>query len=434
MSDTPRESKLNLAVLVEISRTVERRDALAQAVCAHAVAGLGLAGASISIVSHDADEPSLDSIAAVGQLSTFMLDMSTPLAKVTDATRTALGGEPIFEGNPHGVEEDSAKLDGIGRWRNGFGAHAYAVLGLTVLEGTLGVLILEWPEPHPFEEADRKNLQLFADVVALVLRAAPSGDSVDVATETPKPSCDDAELGAFQMNARGLVVPDAAAVAWSEPPVARIWTAVTPADQESESVAFAQVAGAPGGKVMFAVGAVSAGPRGGAVEAVSSGNGVLRAAAAHGSPPGEILGMLGGSMRSQASAAWASGVVTVLAPDTGAMEVAEAGAAALMILGREDRFDIVLSDTPPVGTGRVPLPSRLQLALPGDLIACLSGGRISALADPSCVSKAQHILATLSDRGGPETARSLLSLVCGEGLAASASVLEVVGPSAEKAD
>ncbi len=112
----------------------------------------------------------LDSIAAVGQLSSFMADLSTPLDKSTDATRTALGGDPIFVGNPHGVENGEGKTNGIGRWRNGFGAHAYAVLGLTVLEGTLGVLILEWPEPHPFEEEDRRNLQLFADVVAIVLR------------------------------------------------------------------------------------------------------------------------------------------------------------------------------------------------------------------------------------------------------------------------
>jgi hypothetical protein len=363
-----------------------------------------------------------------------MADLSTPLDKSTDATRTALGGDPIFVGNPHGVENGETKTNGIGRWRNGFGAHAYAVLGLTVLEGTLGVLILEWPEPHPFEEEDRRNLQLFADVVAIVLRAAPTGASADIAAAAPKPACDDAELAAFAMNARGLVVPDAVATSWSEAPVARAWSAVTPAQPEAGSVAFAEVAGVADGGLLFAVGAVSAGPKGGAAEAVTAGHGVIRAAAAHGSSPGEVLGMLGGSMRSQASAAWASGVVTVLTPATGALEIAEAGAAALLILGRDERFDLVLSDAPPVGAGKGALPSRLQLLLPGDRVALLSGGRISALADPTCVAKAQHILETLPDRGGSETARSLLSLVCGEGLAAASSVLELVEAQAEPTD
>ena len=235
------------------------------------------------------------------------------------------------------------------------------------------------------------------------------------------------------MNTRGLVVPDAVAASWSEPAVARAWTGVTPSQPEAGSVAFAEVAGVADGGLLFAVGAVSAGPKGGAAEAVAAGHGVIRAAAAHGSSPGEVLGMLGGSMRSQASAAWASGVVTVFSPATGALEIAEAGAAALLILGRDERFDLVLSDAPPVGAGKGALPSRLQLLLPGDRVALLSGGRISALADPGCVAKAQGILETLPDRGGSETARSLLSLVCGEGLAAASAVLEVVEAQAELA-
>ena len=191
-----------------------------------------------------------------------MADLSTPLDKSTDATLTALGGDPIFVGNPHGVENGQGKTNGIGRWRDGFGAHAYAVLGLTVLEGTLGVLILEWPEPHPFEEEDRRNLQLFADVVATCCMRHPPGSLLISLPKVPKPACDDAELAAFQMNARGLVVPDAVAASWSEPAVVRVSTAVTPTQPEVGSVAFAEVAGAPGGGLLFAVGAVSAGTKG----------------------------------------------------------------------------------------------------------------------------------------------------------------------------
>jgi len=424
MEEAPRGSRLNLAVLVEIARTVERRDALAHAICAHAVAGLGLAGASISIVNHDAGEARLDSIAAVGQLSSFMADLSMPLDKPTDATRTALGGEPIFVGNPHGVQNGSEPANGVARWRNGFGAHAYAVLGLNVLEGTLGVLTLEWPEPQPFEEEERRNLQLFADVVAIVLRSSTSGSPVDVAATLPKPSCDDAELAAYQLNGRGLLVPEAVAGAWTHAPAVRAWTAVTPAHPEEGSVAFAQVAGSQNGGLACAVGAVSAGPKGGAGEAVSSATGVVRAAVAHGSTPAEILGMVGSSMRSQTSAAWASGVVVELTQATGALEVAEAGAAALLVLGREGRFELVLSDSPPVGASRTAVTTRFQVVLPADRVAMISGGRIASLSDPACVTKARHILETLPDRGGEETARSLLAIVCGEGLAAAVAVFE----------
>jgi hypothetical protein len=434
MDNAPRTSRLNLAVLVEIARTVERREALAQAICAHAVAGLGLAGASISIVRRDTGAPRLDSIAAVGQLSSFMVDMSTPLDKLTDASRTALGGEAIFVGNPHGVQDDAGQADGVGRWRNGFNAHAYAVLALTVLEGTIGVLTLEWPEPHPFEDADRSSLKLFADVVALVLRTAPSEEPAIAPAEQHGRPCEDAELAAFHTNARGLVVSEAVAASWGTPPAARVWTAVTPAHPADESVAIAEVTGVPGGGIVMAVGAVSAGPRGGAREAVAAGRGVMHAAAAHASSPGEILGMLGSSMRAQASAAWASGVVATFSASTGAMEIAEAGAVALVILGRGERFDVVLPDAPPVGTGRVPPPSRMQLALPGDRIALLSG-RVSALTDRGSVSEAQLVLANLTARGGEETASSLLALVCAEGVAAAVAVLEVAeAPAAEPAE
>ena len=152
MDTTHIQSGLNLEVLVEISRTLVYREALAQAICAHACAELGLAGASISLIARDAAEPRLESIAAVGQHSSFIREMSLPLDNLTDASRTALGGEPIFVGNPHGMQADVGRADGIGRWRDGFGAHAYAVLALTVLEGTIGVLTLEWPEPYPFAD------------------------------------------------------------------------------------------------------------------------------------------------------------------------------------------------------------------------------------------------------------------------------------------
>ena len=179
MDTTHTGSNLNLEVLVEISRGLGSREDLAQAICAHACEELGLAGASISLIARNAAEPLLESIAAVGQHSSFIREMSLPLDNLTDASRTALGGEPIFVANPHGMQADVGRADGIGRWRDGFGAHAYAVLALTVAEGTIGVLTLEWPAPYPFADADRKNLRLFSDVVALMLRSAPSDTPPD---------------------------------------------------------------------------------------------------------------------------------------------------------------------------------------------------------------------------------------------------------------
>ena len=200
--------------------------------------------------------------------------------------------------------------------------------------------------------------------------------------------------------------------------------AVTPAHPAGESASFAEVMGAPAGGILLAVGTVSAGPRGGASEAVAAGRGVMHAASTHGSSPSEVLDMLGSSMRSQPTGTWASGVAATLHLNTGALEIAQAGAAAVVMLGREGRVHLVLPDTAPVGTGHVRPPSQLHLALPGDRVALLSG-RVSALADPRCLYEAELALASLSDNGGTETARALLSLVCADDVAAAVSVLEV---------
>ncbi len=372
------ESRLNLEALVEISRTLVYREDLAQAICAHACAELGLAGASISLIARDAGEPRLESIAAVGQHSSFIREMSMPLDNLTDASRTALGGEPIFVGNPHGMLADVGRADGIGRWRDGFGAHAYAVLALTVLEGTIGVLTLEWPEPYPFADSDRQNLRLFADVVALMLRSAPTDMPPADEAERVERSLDTTTVAAFQANSSGLVVPDPVAASWGEPPVARVWTARTQASSDAESIGFAEVMGMPSGGVVAAIGAVSSGPVGDAGQLTSSGCAVMRAAAMHGSPSGEILGMLGGSIDSEGPGASASGLVVSFHSASGALEIAMAGTVALAVLGREGRFELDISQAPPIGMGRSVPACRLRLALPGDRIALLAG-QVSAL-------------------------------------------------------
>ena len=429
MEETRTESHVDLAALVELAHTIEGTDELAQAICALAVANLGLSGASISIVSDSSDQARLDSIAAVGQLSSFTLDLSTPLDSLTDATRTALDGEPLFVGNPHGVPQDAEKSTGVGRWREGFSSHAYATLGLTVREGTFGVLILEWPEPKPFGEAERENLQLFANVAALALRATPAEQPAQQPESEPPPepersTCENVDVAAFQVNARGLVVPDAVAQGWREPPTLRIWTAATPADTDPVSVAFAQVTGMATGGVMVTTGTVHAKAEGDAAQALAMGSGVVGAASAHGSPPPEVLGMLGSSIRGHS--AWATGLAVALWPDSGALEIAEAGASALLTLGPGGRLDVAVSTAPPVGASYGPPPSRLQLVLPGDRIALLSSGRIASLADVGHVAKAKRALASLPEHGGAQTARSLLELMCRQGGTASVTLIEVV--------
>lgn len=422
MEETRHESQVDLAALVELARTIEGRDELAQAICALAVADLGLSGASISVVSDSSGQPRLDSIAAVGQLSSFTLDISTPLDRLTDATHTALRGEPIFVGNPHGVSHEAQKSTGIGRWREGFGSHAHATLGLTSQSGTFGVLILEWAEPKPFPEAERDSLQLFASVAALALHAVSNGQPAPQSEQSAVPQ--PVDVTALQVNARGLVVPEAVARAWREPPALRVWTAATPEDASPDSVALAQVTGMADGGVMITTGAVHAKSDGIAVLARDAGLGVVGAAAAHGSPPSEVLGMLGSAVR--AHSAWATGLAVALWPESGALEVAEAGAAAMLTLGPGGRLDIAVSSAPPVGTSSAAAPTRMQLALPGDRIALLSSDRVATFADAGHVAKAKQLLASLPLHGGEQTARSLLELMSKQGGDASVTLIEVV--------
>ena len=214
-----------------------------------------------------------------------------------------------------------------------------------------------------------------------------------------------------------------------EPPVARVWTARSQESPEAESVGFAEVMGVPTGGVLMAVGAVSAGPVGGAGQLSSSGCAVMRAAAMHGSPSGEILGMLGGSIDSEAPGASASGLVVSFHSASGALETATAGNVALAVLGREGRFQLDISQTPPVGGGRSAPPSRLRLALPGDRIALLAG-HVLALADPDHAARVQSALAVHSGLIGAQTCHRLLSLVSDDHSMAAVALLDVVdGPS-----
>lgn len=429
MEETPTEFHVDLAALVELARTIQGTGDLAQAICALAVANLGLSGASISIVTGSQDQARLDSIAAVGQLSSFTLDLSTPLNGLTDAARTALDGKPLFVGNPHGITHDAEKPTGVSRWREGFGSHAYATLGLTVRETTFGVLILEWPEPRPFGDTERESLQLFADIAALALSATPAEQPAEQPESPPpptpqRPTCDNVEVTAFQANSRGLVVPNAVARSWREAPTLRIWTASTPDTADSTSVAFAQVTGLVGGGITIVAGAVHAKADGDARRALATGSGVMGAAAVHGSPPQEVLGMLGSSIRGDS--AWATGLAVALWPDSGALQIAEAGGAALLTLGPGGRLDVAVSSAQPVGASHAPPPNRMQLALPGDRIALLASDRIASLADPGLVAKAKRALSGLPEHGGEHTARSLLELMCRQGGTAAVALVEVV--------
>jgi hypothetical protein len=362
----------------------------------------------------------LESIAAVGQLSPFIRDMSTPLGTATDATKTALGGEPIFVGNPHGVSE-GGESDGVGRWRNGFGSHAYAVLALHALEGTIGVLTLEWPEPQTFTAGTRDSIQLFADVAALVLRQGPSSTAPPFADTPPRRACQDAEIAAFEASARGLIVPVALAASWEQPPVAHIWAAATSSAAAGGASAFADAVSVPSGGFMLVVAGVSAGTDGGA--AVDAGRRLTHTVASHGSSPREVLSMLGSSMRSESPGAWTCGITAVFHPATGAMEIAEAGPVAVLTLHLGGRFEVVRVDADPVIVGR-PEATRIQLLLPGDRVALLSG-RIAALANPACEAEARLALASASSAHGVDAAAALLSLMCADDTAAAVAVLQI---------
>ncbi|MDR3685544.1 MAG: SpoIIE family protein phosphatase [Coriobacteriia bacterium] len=420
MDTGARDSRHNVAVLVEIARTVGGQQAAAEAICAHAVAGLGLTGASIGVVRNGARERHLESIAAAGQLSQFIRDMSTPLGTDTDATRTALGGEPIFVGNPHGVG-DSEGADGVGRWRNGFGSHAYAILPLGSHEGPMGVLTLEWPEPQPFPAETRSDIQLFADVAALVLRCAP-GTPPGVVEHDASP-CEDAEQCEFASNSRGLIVPAVLATSWAVPPTARIWTAVTRPGRARESAAFAEVMDVPSAGFMLVAGAASTSSGGDAEEAVRAGRGVMRAAATHGSPPEDVLGMLEGSMRSHQDAAWMSAAAATYDPIAGAVSLAMGGSVALMTLSRQGRDSLTLPVEAVAGSRGAHAETAMRIVLPGDRVALLSG-RVSVLDEPAVAAEAKLALGLTGDTGGADAAVRLLSLVCQAQAGAAVIVLE----------
>lgn len=433
MEAKPSEQRLNLAVIVEIARTVVRTEAIAQAICAHALAGLGLASASISLVSGDADEPRLDSVAAVGQLSSFVREMSTPLEALGDAGKAALGGDAVFIGNPHGVKEDAEQTTGIGRWRDGLGVHAYAVLGLTVIEGTIGVVTLEWPEPQPFDESDRQSLTLFADVVAVVLQSAllRNGDApAALHTESARGHVD---LATYIADSDGTIVsapdPETAIPSATQ----RIWTAVSSPEFAESPVPFAEIMGGPDGTVTLAVGTVSAGPLGGAVEAAAAAREVVRAAAARGSSPSEILALVGGAMRSRPGAAWASAAIASIRSNTGVAEITQAGSVCALLHRREGRSEFATPEVPPVGAGRADVASAMHVVLPGDRIALISG-RVAAFADSERLEQAGEALGGTQEIEGAEVARMLHALASADGSAASVAVVEMVAAPPAVAD
>ncbi len=433
MDAKPSEQRLNLAVIVEIARTVVRTEAIAQAICAHALAGLGLASASISLVSGETDEPRLDSVAAVGQLSSFVREMSTPLEALGDAGKAALGGDAVFIGNPHGVKEGTEHTPGVGRWRDGLGVHAYAVLGLTVLDGTIGVVTLEWPEPQPFDEADRDSLKLFADVVAVVLQGALLRNGDALATPRAESAHGNVDHAAYSVDSDGAIV----SVSDSEPMGAtgaqRIWTAVSTPESPEGPTPFAEVMSGPEGVVVLAVGTVSAGPLGGAGGAAATAREVMRAASARGSSPSEILALLGGAMRSHAGVTWASAAVASIRARAGVAEIAQAGSVCALLHRREGRLELGLPEVPPLGGGRGDVASAMHVVLAGDRIALLSGA-VAAFADPSHVADANEILLGHQSLKGADTTRELLSFVAGSNAAAAVAVVEMVDSAAECPD
>jgi hypothetical protein len=436
MDAAPTESRLNLAELIEGVRVLNSLDDVAQAVCAHAVANLGLASASMSLVSEDPDDPRLDTVAAIGQLSPFVPEMSAPMEELGDAGKSALAGDPVFVGNPHGVKDENAQSSGIGRWRNGLGVHAYAVLGLTALGRTIGVLTLEWPEPQSFDDADRRELQLLAAVTALLLRSAlPSADAAAPVSASGAKD-DRAELAAYSVNTEGVIAPAPDSESPDGGTARRVWTAAASPESPVDSAAFAEVMSAPDGSVVLAVGTVTAGALGGSPEAATSARGVMRAAAARGSSPGEILALLGGAMRSHAGAAWTSATVASVSPKTGAASVAQAGSACTLLLRREGRMELAPSQAPPVGAGRTGASTSMHVVLSGDRVAVLSG-RVAVLSDPACLAETKAILAGGHEIGGTTMAQRVLDLIAGSADAGAVAVIEmvepVVGPAAQPA-
>ena len=203
-------------------------------------AGLGLAGASISLISRAPVVRCLESVAAVGQHSSFIREMSRPLDNFTDASRTCSAANR----KTHTRQEDAARPMGSA---DGFGAHAYAVLALTVLEGASRAHS-ERPTPYVFADggpqAPSSCSRTWSRSCCVPHPAMPRRPRQRPTSRSTTSNSPPSKHMHAVWSCRTLV-----ATSWGRPPLARLWTARSPRHPTNGSAAFAEIMGAPSGGV-----------------------------------------------------------------------------------------------------------------------------------------------------------------------------------------
>jgi hypothetical protein len=347
-----------------------------QAIAERLVADLELARIRLFVLtSEQAQAPytHLEVLATAGSHATFTREMPlVPLDGSTDVSRVAESGDAEFHGDLHGLgEQPEGGHVGLGRWRAAVVSQASAVLPLTVRDGLLGVLALEWSVPRAFDDGERAELAAITAAIALVLSSFITQEK----TAFPQPAavgCTPGPTAELAVTADGLVVPAGVPAHWAASPALELEVGAGVSGAETEEV-FWDAAGLRDGIVMISLGLVLV-PQGSASEVAETARHMLRASALQGAGPARSLGLLAGWLAATGpGAAWVSALVLKVNVRTSLLSWAAAGSSALAVRLDDGRFSLDVTTTAPLGATTVPdIEEHDRFVLPGDrcVLAC----------------------------------------------------------------
>jgi hypothetical protein len=385
-----------------------------------ALEGLGFSQASVRMLRHGASGPALETIAAIGGRSTFMLGTVQDLDAAPESERVVSTGTALYvDDRENGAD---ASGEGVARWKDALEGRGYAVLPLKVADQALGVLTLEWPDRSP-EPRDRAALDIFAGVLALSLQATSEGGSADGPAGTSRavaaPSL--ARVTALEVTDEGALFPPSAGAGMGLAPVAHLHVAATPATERH--AAFVEAASGPPASVVLSAGVLHA--TGEAAGLVGSAAAVARAAAPNATDAATALGLLAGWIGSESRSGLALSAATALfVPSKNAFAVSTAGACAILLHDHDGRFGMTPPESPPFGGAARPrLETHVRLLLPGDRAAILIG-HVAELGHGERAAAARDLMHGLHDRNTADVVRELLATVAPAGQAGAIVLLE----------
>ena len=368
----PAVSTAVLERLLEAVASALNLESAAGSLLAGVVELLGLSRASLALLADREGVTWLDPLAAAGEHAFLARDMpALPLDSSADASTAVSAGRPVLFGDVHGVGERAESDSGVGRWRTGMNAQAYAVLPLMWREKPVGVATVEWATPHPFDLHDYDTLEWIAASMAAAIgsfEAAEPSATVEMAVpEAPAARTRLVSLGFDAASGVTYFEPEARAAA----PELRVTVAVAEPGHDRSAAFWDLVEGPTGEAFVFA--GVALAPAGGAPLLAERARQTLRASVLGGVEPAVALAVLAQWARATAQAGGTvSAAVVRVDSSYGAICSALSGSAALAFLGRDGRF--VLDDARsgsrvPEEAASRPTLERTMLALPGDRVA-----------------------------------------------------------------